>query len=178
MRQSLFSQNIVWLWRPPNQTQTYVKENIWDQLAGFLMFQHNLVFVQEYLWTMERNLEAQLGVLEKGGRQYWLIVLILCILCFWQYLLWQHSVYCALGNIFWVNIQSIVGSAILILSFMGLVIWLWLLCFWQYWSWQYLIYFGVGNIWYVVFLAILNVTIFGLWLWHDLFWPFLDPSWR
>ena len=28
-------------------------------------------FVQEYLWTMERNLEAQLGVLEKGGRQYW-----------------------------------------------------------------------------------------------------------
>ena len=37
----------------------------------FNLFYLLSIIGQEYLWTMERNLEAQLGVMEKVGRQYW-----------------------------------------------------------------------------------------------------------
>ena len=106
----MFSENIVWLWRPPNQTQTSDKENTWGQLGGFLMFQHikSCDFFRNTCGQWKGTLRHNLGFWKRVAGS------IKCDnLCFWQFLLWQYSVYRGVGNIHCGNIWSVV--------------------FWQYW---------------------------------------------
>ena len=94
VRQSVFSENIVRLWRPPNQTQTSDKENIWGQLVVF--FSIILSLFRNTCGQWKGTLRLNLGFWRRAADSincdnivYFLVFLAILIevtfglLCFW-----------------------------------------------------------------------------------------------